>query len=88
MPIDGHEVGVASTIFGAVYLVNRTLPKGWGRSFIHRQPVAALACFWAAVGVILPLTVPRIRRAMKLPTNQYDASHPDAVIPKCRVYNK
>ena len=79
---DGHEVAVVATVAGGVALIHRTLPKGWARAFVHRQPVAAMACFWAVTGMSLPLIVPPIRRALKLPTNQYDASHPDVVFPK------
>lgn len=86
MPIDGHEVGIASTIVGGVYLVHRTLPSGWVRGFIHRQPVAALASIWALLGVTAPLVIPPIRRAMNLPTNQYNAEHPKAVVPKSKIY--
>jgi len=82
MGLDGHELAVVSSVGGAVALVNRALPKGWVRGFIHRQPVAAMSCFWMLIGVTLPLTVPRIRRAMKLPTNQYDAENPKVVLPK------
>ena len=82
MGLDGHEVAVVSTMGGALALVNRTLPKGWVRGFIHRQPVAAMSCFWAAVGLTLPLTVPRVRSALGLPTNQYNAESPNAVFPK------
>ena len=82
MGLDGHELAVVSTMGGAVALVHRTLPKGWVRAFVHRQPIAAMSCLWMAIGVTLPLTVPRIRRAMKLPTNQYDAEHPKVVLPK------
>lgn len=80
--IDGHEVAVVSTMGGAMMLIHRTLPKGWVRGFIHRQPVAAMACFWGLTGMALPLLVPRLRRAMKLPTNQYDAHHEKVVMPK------
>lgn len=86
MAIDGHEVGIASTVFGALYLTHRTLPRGWARGFIHRQPVAALASFWAFLGFTAPLVIPPLRRALKLPTNQYNAEHPKAVVPKSRVY--
>ena len=80
---DGHEVGFVTTFGGAAFLFHRTLPKGWLRAFIHRQPVAAMACAWALVGVTLPLVVPRIRRELlHLPTNQYDAAHPHTVFPK------
>lgn len=80
--IDGHEAAVITTMGGAVALIHRTLPKGWARSFVHRQPTAAMACFWAFLGVTMPLIVPPIRRALKLPSNQYDAAHPHAVFPK------
>lgn len=86
MAIDGHEVGIASTILGAVYLTHRTLPKGWVRGFIHRQPVAAMASAWALIGFTAPLVIPRLRRAVGLPTNQYDAEHPKAVVPKSKIY--
>jgi hypothetical protein len=80
--LDGHELAVVSTMGGAILLIHRTLPKGWGRAFIHRQPVAAMACFWGLTGLALPLIVPPLRRAMKLPTNQYDAHHPNVTMPK------
>jgi hypothetical protein len=83
--IDGHEVGVASTMLGAAALVYRTLPVGWVRGFIHRQPVAALATFWAIAGFSAPLLIPPVRRALKLPTNQYDAENPKAVFPKMKI---
>jgi len=80
--IDGHEAAVVSTMGGAILLIHRTLPKGWARSFVHRQPVAAMSVAWGLFGMALPLLVPPLRRAMKFPTNQYDAHHPDAVAPK------
>lgn len=80
--LDGHEVTFVTTMAGAVVLVNRTLPQGWVKGFIHRQPIAAMACGWALIGVTLPLVIPPIRRALKLPTNQYDAANPRAVFPK------
>ena len=79
---DGHEVAFVSTIGGAVALFHRTLPKGWVRGFIHRQPVAAMSVFWGLAGITLPLIIPPLRRAIKLPTNQYDAEHPRAIVPK------
>jgi hypothetical protein len=79
---DGHEVSFVTSIGGAFYLFHRTLPKGWMRGFIHRQPIAAMSVVWAITGMTLPLVVPPIRRALNLPTNQYDASHPNATFPK------
>jgi hypothetical protein len=58
------------------------MPKGWARSFIHRQPVAAMSCFLFGVGVVLPVTVIPMRRAIGLPTNQYDAEYPGVKYPK------
>lgn len=82
MGVDGHELAVVTTVGGGIALVNRSLPKGWVRAFVHRQPIAAMSCMWMLIGITLPLTVPRIRRAMGLPCNQYDAEHPNAVFPK------
>lgn len=80
--IDGHEAGIVFNVAGGIWLVHRLSPKGWARSLVHRQPVIALACFWALAGVTMPLVVPGIRRALKLPTNQYNAEHPNATLPK------
>jgi hypothetical protein len=82
MAIDGHEAAVVSTLGGAFLVAHRTLPAGWMKTFVHRQPVAAMACAWAFVGFSLPLIVPKVRRAMKMPTNHYDAEHPNVVMPK------
>lgn len=79
---DGHTVAFGSSIGGAIVLFNQTLPKGWIKSFIHRQPFAAMSVFWGLTGISLPIIVPPIRRMLKLPTNQYDAEHPRAVFPK------
>ena len=79
---DGHEVAFGTTIAGAAALFHRTLPKGWVRGMIHRQPIASMAIAWSIVGITLPLVVPRMRRAMKFPTNQYDHEHPNVVYPK------
>ena len=76
---DGHEVAVVTTVVGGMVLVNRTMHKGWVRSLIHRQPVASMSLAWAFIGITLPLVVPPIRRKLGLPTNQYDAEHPDTV---------
>lgn len=80
--LDGHELAIVTTVGGGLFLINRTLPKGWMRGFIHRQPVAALSCAWGLAGIALPLVVPKIRRLLELPTNQYDAEHPNVVFPK------
>ena len=78
---DGHEIGVLSTIAGCLGVMHGTSHKGWVKSFVHRQPVAAMSCFLFGVGVLLPVTVVPIRRAMGLPTNQYDAEDPRVTFP-------
>lgn len=80
--LDGHELAVVTTTAGAIALVHRTLPRTWVRGLIHRQPVVAMSCAWALIGVTLPLVVPPLRRMMKLPTNQYEADHPNVVLPR------
>jgi hypothetical protein len=79
---DGHELAVLGTVSGAYGVINSTLGPGWIKSFIHRQPVAAMSCFLAGVGVLMPLFVVPIRRSLKLPTNQYDATREGVVFPK------
>jgi hypothetical protein len=79
---DGHEIGVLSTLVGCVGILHGSMPKGWAKSFVHRQPVAAMAVFMFAVGVTLPVTVVPIRRRLGLPTNQYDAEYPGVKYPK------
>lgn len=79
---DGHEIGVLSTIAGCVGILHGSMPNGWARSFVHRQPVSAMSCFLFAVGLTLPVTVLPMRRALGLPTNQYDAEDPRVKYPK------
>jgi hypothetical protein len=79
---DGHEIGVLSTLVGCVGIMHGSMPQGWAKSFVHRQPVAAMACLLFAVGVTLPVTVVPIRRRLGLPTNQYDAEYPGVKYPK------
>jgi hypothetical protein len=79
---DGHEIGVLSTVAGCLGIMQGSMPKGWAKSFIHRQPVAAMSCFLFGVGLVLPVTIVPIRRALGLPTNQYDAEDPRVKFPK------
>jgi hypothetical protein len=79
--IDGHEIGFVSTIAGCAALIHRTMPKGWARALIHRQPIVSMSIAWAVVGLSLPLVLPPIRRRIGLPTNQYDATNPKTVFP-------
>lgn len=82
MGLDGHELAMVTNIGGALLLLNRSLPKGWVRGFIHRQPVAAMAALWGLVGFTLPLVVPRMRYVVGLPTNQYFQGQQGCVGPK------
>jgi hypothetical protein len=78
---DGHEIGVLSTVAGCLGILHGSMPKGWAKSFIHRQPVAAMSCFLFGVGLMLPVTIVPLRRSLGFPTNQYDAEDPRAKFP-------
>lgn len=82
MPWDGHELAVLGTLSGVYGVTQGIYGKGWMKSLIHRQPIAAMSLALCGMGLLLPMTVVPMRRAMGLPTNQYDASHPKAVYPK------
>lgn len=79
---EGHEIGVLSTLAGCYGVLQGSMPKGWMKGFIHRQPVCAMSIFLFSVGVALPVTVIPIRRALGFPTNQYDAEYPGVKYPK------
>ena len=78
---DGHEIGVLSTVAGCLGILQGSMPRGWAKSFIHRQPVAAMSCFLFGVGLVLPVTIVPLRRTLGFPTNQYDAEDPRAKFP-------
>jgi hypothetical protein len=78
---EGHEIGVLSTLAGCVGILQGAMPKGWAKSFIHRQPVPAMSCLLFGVGLLLPVTVVPVRRALGFPTNQYDAEYPGTKYP-------
>eukprot|EP00541_Cyclophora_tenuis_P004817 CAMPEP_0116544312 /NCGR_PEP_ID=MMETSP0397-20121206/2046_1 /TAXON_ID=216820 /ORGANISM="Cyclophora tenuis, Strain ECT3854" /LENGTH=83 /DNA_ID=CAMNT_0004068507 /DNA_START=47 /DNA_END=298 /DNA_ORIENTATION=- len=80
--LDGHELAILGTLSGSYSVANSTLGPGWVKRFIHRQPVAAFSVALSVVGVAMPLLIVPVRRALKFPTNQYDASHPNVVFPK------
>jgi hypothetical protein len=82
MHIDGHELGIFATVTGLFGVTNGVLGKGWVKSFIHRQPVAAFSVAIGCVGVLLPVVVPPIRNKLGLPTNQYNAGRPGTIYPK------
>jgi len=80
--IDGHELAIFGTVTGLYQVTNGVLGKGWVKSFIHRQPVAAFSVALACVGITLPIVIPPIRRKLGFPTNQYEAGFPGVVYPK------
>jgi hypothetical protein len=80
--MDGHKIAFVSTIAGCAGLIHRTLPKGWSRALVHRQPIASMSIAWAVVGLSLPLVIPPVRHAMGFATNQYDAEKANTVFPK------
>jgi hypothetical protein len=85
---DGHEISAFTTFATSAWLANRCMYDGWWKSLIHRQPAMAAAIAFAGVGMVGPLIVPRIRRQMGLPTNQYDAHNPDMVLPNYDRFRK
>mmetsp|Transcript_28249 Transcript_28249/g.43458 ORF Transcript_28249/g.43458 Transcript_28249/m.43458 type:complete len:86 (+) Transcript_28249:165-422(+) len=78
---DGHELAVIGTATGVIGVVDGCFGRGWAKSFIHRQPIAAMSCALFGIGILLPLTVVPIRRRMGLPTNQYDGQYWGATNP-------
>ena len=81
---DGHEMSFVSFFLGGVVLIDRTLPNGWSRHFIHRHPVPALASAWGLIGLGTILVVPRLRRALGLSTDNYNLEAPGAYKQKWR----
>jgi len=79
--LDGHEVGIVTTLAGFYTVTNGIFHKGWVKSMIHRQPVVAMSLFLGCVGISLPIIVVPIRRRLGFPTNQYDATFPGTVFP-------
>ena len=75
---DGHELSVVSLVASCLVLVDRTLPNGWIKHFIHRHPAPALASAGAALGFGLIIIGPRVRRLMGLSTDNYNNEVPGA----------
>ena len=80
--IDGHELAMLSTITGAIGVTHGIYGKGWYKSLIHRQPIIAFSMALGAVGLTMPLVIVPLRRALGMPTNQYDHSREGTVFPK------
>ncbi|KAL7546882.1 hypothetical protein ACHAWF_010206 [Thalassiosira exigua] len=79
---DGHELGMITTIAGALGVTHGCYGKGWFKSFVHRQPIIAFSVTLAGIGVCMPLVIVPLRRKLGLPTNQYEFDHPQTVFPK------
>ena len=80
---DGHELAVFGSLSGFYAIANASLPRGWIKSFIHRQPVPAFSMALFGLAMLMPVTIVPVRRMLKLPTHQYDAgSRPNVVYPK------
>jgi len=79
--IDGHELGIVSMCTGLYGVTTGVLGKGWVKSFIHRQPVAAFSVAIAGIGIVMPIFIPPLRRKLGMPTNQYEGGLPGVVYP-------
>ena len=82
--IDGHELGIISMCTGLYGVTTGCLGKGWVKSFIHRQPVAAFSVAIGCIGVAMPIFIPPLRRKLGMPTNQYEAGLPGVVYPQLK----
>ena len=80
--IDGHELAFYSTLFGFYSITTNTLGKGWFKRMCHLHPVVGFAVCLGGAGLLMPLTVVPIRRAIGLPTHQYKPMAPGVVFPK------
>ena len=81
--VDGHAALVVGGCASYAAVIHSTLPKGWLRKFIHTEPVVFAACALGVVALVLPNTIIPMRRALGMPTNQYDGvEHPNCVRPK------
>ena len=80
--VDGHELSILGTMTSLYGVVRGIYGKGWIKRFIHQEPILAMSVTLFCGAIVIPLTVVPIRRAIGLPTNQYDARHPKCVFPK------
>mmetsp|Transcript_30618 Transcript_30618/g.45337 ORF Transcript_30618/g.45337 Transcript_30618/m.45337 type:complete len:87 (-) Transcript_30618:167-427(-) len=85
MPWDGHELSVLGTTSGCLAITSGCLGPGWFKSMAHRMPIQAFCIIMAGTAIAMPMVVVPIRRKLGLPTNQYDASHPDCKFPDYEV---
>ena len=80
--VDGHELSILGTMGSLYGVVHGIYGKGWIRRMIHQEPILAMSVAMFCGAIALPLTIIPIRRAIGLPTNQYDPHHPNVVFPK------
>lgn len=69
----GQELLLASTVASCVGTIRAVYGKGWAKQLLHHQPVVALSCTFAGIGLLMPITIVPLRRSLGYPTNQYDA---------------
>ncbi|GMH65531.1 hypothetical protein TrLO_g8854 [Triparma laevis f. longispina] len=79
--IDGHVglvLGGAATYLATI---NSVMPKGWLRRFAHQEPVVFGGIALGCVAVAMPLSIIPVRRALGMPTNNYEPQHPGTKYP-------
>jgi hypothetical protein len=71
--VDGHMVLVVGG--GATYAatVHGVMRKGWFKQFCNIQPVVAGSLLLFTTALLLPITVPPLRRKFGMATEQWDA---------------
>ena len=69
----GQEILLATTVASCLGTVGAVYGKGWAKRLVHHQPVVALSCAFAGLGLLMPITIVPLRRSLGFPTNQYDA---------------
>ena len=73
--VDHHALLVLSslaTYVQATHSVMRHQSKSWLRNLTDKEPVVVFACLVGTFGLLLPVTVVPVRRAMGFDTSQYD----------------
>jgi hypothetical protein len=71
-----------SVVTATAGILHGVMPRGWIKSWFHRNPVIALSVALGVTGVCMPLVVIPIRRYMGYPTNHYNPDHPLCVYPQ------
>ena len=68
----GQELLLATTVASCYGTLSSVYGKGWVKGMVHHQPIVALSCVFAGIGLLMPITVVPIRRSLGFATNQYD----------------